>query len=166
VRAKKEIDGLRQPSIGLNRNRTEAAGGLASSGLPLHRLKSPQPQGGGAGLRRTIVHSIQTAACRRAGAALVRYFGEWLAQITVDIGGDHMTEEPENIVLQHLIAIRTRLDAIDARLVDIADDQTVLAQIVLRIERDMVQVKPLLGQMGTRIALLIREGIPVKPRHT
>ena len=84
-----------------------------------------------------------------------------------------MTDEPENIVLQHLIAIRTRLDgidarldAMDARLLDIADGQTVLAQMVLRIERDMAQVKPLLGQMGTRIALLIREGIPVKPRHT
>ena len=27
-----------------------------------------------------------------------------------------MTDEPENIVLQHLIAIRTRLDTMDARL--------------------------------------------------
>jgi hypothetical protein len=67
-------------------------------------------------------------------------------------------------VLQHLIAIRTRLDgidarlnAMDARLGDMADGQTVVGNMIIRLEVGMVRVKDLLGRMDARIAHLEKE---------
>ena len=75
-----------------------------------------------------------------------------------------MTDEPENIVLQHLVAIRSRLDgidelltALDARLNDITDGQTVLGNTSIRLEADMLRIKDLLGKMDARIAHLEKE---------
>jgi hypothetical protein len=61
-----------------------------------------------------------------------------------------MTDEPENIVLQHL-TIRARLDAVDARLEDSSDGQTVLTNLVMQVLRDLEHVKRLLGRMEARI---------------
>jgi len=67
-------------------------------------------------------------------------------------------------VLQHLIAIRARLDgiderlnAMDARLEDIGYGQTVLGNMSIRLEADMLRIKDLLGRMDTRIAHLEKE---------
>ena len=65
-----------------------------------------------------------------------------------------MADEPVDIVLQHLIAIREDITAIRATLVELGDGQTVLGNMIIRLKTDMVQVKRILSQMDVRIAHL------------
>ena len=58
-----------------------------------------------------------------------------------------MTEPDLNFIAERLLAIQTDMRDMRATLVDIGDGQTVLTQMVLRLERDMVRVKDLLGRM-------------------
>jgi hypothetical protein len=50
-----------------------------------------------------------------------------------------------------IAAMRTEMNE---RLTDLSDGQTVLGQMIMRLERDMVRVKDLLGKMDGRIARL------------
>ena len=59
-----------------------------------------------------------------------------------------MTEPDLNFIAERLLAIQTEQTAIRATVTDIADGQTVLTQMVLRLERDMVRIKDLLGRLG------------------
>lgn len=65
-----------------------------------------------------------------------------------------MTEPDLNFIAERLLAIQTDMRDMRATLVDIGDGQTMLTQMVLRLERDMVRVKDLLGRMDDRIAHL------------
>jgi len=72
-----------------------------------------------------------------------------------------MADEPENIVLQHLIAIRAditairaRLDGMDKRLEQLEYGQTVHLHALFRVERDIEGVKEQLGKLDARISRL------------
>jgi hypothetical protein len=66
-----------------------------------------------------------------------------------------MTDQIDlKFIAERLLAIQTEQAAIRTGLTDIADGQTVLGQMIMRLERDMVRVKDLLGRMDGRIARL------------
>jgi hypothetical protein len=65
-----------------------------------------------------------------------------------------MTEPDLTLIGERLLAIQTDMREMRSALIDISDGQTVLTQMVLRLERDMVRVKDLLGRMDDRIAHL------------
>jgi hypothetical protein len=72
-----------------------------------------------------------------------------------------VTEPDLNFIAERLLAIQTEqtavhtdIAAVRVDLVNIADGQTVLGQMILRLERDMVRIKDLLGRIDGRIAHL------------
>jgi hypothetical protein len=72
-----------------------------------------------------------------------------------------MAEPDLNLIMERLLAIQTDMREVRADITGIrviletlGDSQTVLGNMFLRIERDMVQVKRLLGQMDARLVHL------------
>jgi len=72
-----------------------------------------------------------------------------------------MPDPDLNLIMERLLAIqadmreiRTDITGMHATLEALGDGQTVLGNMFLRIERDMVQVKRLLGQMDARLVHL------------
>jgi hypothetical protein len=72
-----------------------------------------------------------------------------------------MAEPDLNLIMERLLAIQTDMREMRADITGIrvtletlGDSQTVLGNMFLRIERDMVQVKRLLGQMDARLVHL------------
>jgi hypothetical protein len=63
-----------------------------------------------------------------------------------------MTDVDLNFIAERLLAIQTDMRDIKTAVTDLADGQTVLGQMILRLERDMVRVKDILGRMDSRIA--------------
>jgi hypothetical protein len=64
-----------------------------------------------------------------------------------------MADEPENIMLQHLIAIRADMASMRTDVTTLSDGQTVLTNLLMQVLRDMEQVKRL-GRMDARISHL------------
>jgi hypothetical protein len=74
-----------------------------------------------------------------------------MTEVTLDFIAEQLKR-----VLSEQAGQRADITAIRAGLVDVADGQTVLGQMIMRLERDMVRVKDLLGKMDGRIAQLER----------
>jgi hypothetical protein len=65
-----------------------------------------------------------------------------------------VTEPDLNFIAERLLAIQTEITAMRIDITTIIDSQPLLFQAVMRLERDMVRVKDLLGKMDDRIAHL------------
>jgi hypothetical protein len=65
-----------------------------------------------------------------------------------------MTEVDLNFISEQLKRLLSEQASMRATLVISAMGQTVLGQMIMRLERDMVQVKRLVGKMDTRISHL------------
>lgn len=68
-----------------------------------------------------------------------------------------MTEVTLEFIAKRLERIQTDLTELRAEVADLRAGQTVLTEMVFRVQRDMVQVKELLGRMDSRISRLEKD---------